>query len=92
MREGLSVAEPTPVGKIKHFTDLNVWQDAHALILHVYSLMDSFPDREKYALVEQFIRAAVSIPANIAEGCCTLRNMGGKSLLKQIKMGQGLKY
>lgn len=68
MQEPLTVSEPTPGGKISHFTDLIVWQEAHALVLHVYSLIDTFPEREKYALVQQFIRAAVSVPANIAEG------------------------
>jgi four helix bundle protein len=55
-------------GKIQHFTNLIVWQEAHALVLHVYKLIDSFPEREKFALIQQLIRAAVSVPANIAEG------------------------
>jgi len=64
----LSVAEPTPSRKIKHFTDLIVWQEAHALVLKVYKLIDDFPERERFALEQQLIRAAVSVPANIAEG------------------------
>ena len=54
--------------KIGHFTDLVVWQEAHNLVLRIYDLLDHFPEREKYALVQQLIRAAVSVPANIAEG------------------------
>jgi len=54
--------------KLQHFTDLVVWQEAHRLVLMIYRLVDAFPERERFALVQQLIRAAVSVPANIAEG------------------------
>ena len=50
------------------FRDLVVWQKAHEFVLAVYRLTASFPDREKFGLSHQMRRAAVSIPANIAEG------------------------
>jgi four helix bundle protein len=50
------------------FRDLIVWQKAHEFVLAVYRLTESFPDREKFGLSHQLRRAAVSIPANIAEG------------------------
>jgi len=62
------MAGPVAGGKVKHFTDLVVWKEAYTLILEIYKLIDNFPEREKFALVQQLIRAAVSIPANIAEG------------------------
>src|SRR5580765_5603883 len=52
----------------RSFRDLMVWQKAHELVLAVYRLTDSLPDREKFGLSHQMRRAAVSIPANIAEG------------------------
>ena len=52
----------------KTFQDLDVWQSAHAFVLDVYKLTADFPKHELYGLVSQFPRAAVSIPANIAEG------------------------
>lgn len=51
-----------------HFTDLIVWQKAHAFVLGVYRMTAEFPKHEIYGLSSQFRRAAVSIPANIAEG------------------------
>jgi four helix bundle protein len=50
------------------FRDLVVWQRAHEFVLAVYRYTESFPEREKYGLAHQLRRAAVSIPANIAEG------------------------
>lgn len=52
----------------KSFTDLEIWQKAHAFVLEVYRMTKSFPQDERFGLVSQFRRAAVSIPANIAEG------------------------
>ncbi len=52
----------------RSFRDLVVWQKAHELVLAVYRLTESFPDREKFGLSHQMRRAAVSLPANIAEG------------------------
>jgi four helix bundle protein len=52
----------------RNFQDLIVWQKAHGFVLGVYKLSRSFPREEIYGLTSQFRRAAVSIPANIAEG------------------------
>jgi four helix bundle protein len=50
------------------FQDLIVWQKAHQFVLSVYRSTETFPKKEIYGLTSQFRRAAVSIPANIAEG------------------------
>jgi four helix bundle protein len=50
------------------FQDLLVWQKAHRFVLGVYALTATFPKHETYSLSQQMRRAAVSIPANIAEG------------------------
>lgn len=52
----------------KTFQDLVVWQKAHKFVLAVYLFTETFPQKEVYGLTSQFRRAAVSIPANIAEG------------------------
>ena len=52
----------------KEFTDLIVWQKAHQFVLAVYRQSERFPKNELYGLTSQIRRAAVSIPANIAEG------------------------
>jgi 23S rRNA-intervening sequence protein len=46
---------------------LNVWNKAIDLVMSVYRVTDSFPKDEKFGLTSQIRRAAVSIPANIAE-------------------------
>lgn len=53
---------------IKKFEDLQVWQKAHQLVLDIYKATADFPHEERFGLVSQMRRAAVSIPANIAEG------------------------
>jgi len=50
------------------FRDLVVWRKAHEFVLEVYRYTSSFPKTEIYSLAQQLRRAAVSIPANIAEG------------------------
>ena len=52
----------------KSFEDLLVWQKAHSFVLTIYRLTGAFPNHEIFGLTSQFRRAAVSIPANIAEG------------------------
>ena len=56
------------MNKVIRFQDLQVWQEAHALVLTVYSITNTFPDSEIYGLTSQMRRAAISVPANIAEG------------------------
>ena len=50
------------------FRDLLVWQKAHRFVLAIYEFTSRLPKQETYGLSLQMRRAAVSIPANIAEG------------------------
>ncbi len=52
----------------KNFRDLRVWQLGMQLAEEVYHLSQQFPNHETYGLGSQIQRAAVSVPANIAEG------------------------
>ena len=56
------------VNKSKSFQDLNVWKKAHAWVLGIYRLTECLPKHELFGLTSQLRRAAVSVPANIAEG------------------------
>lgn len=47
---------------------LEVWQRAIEFVVSVYKMTDSFPRDERFGLISQIRRAAVSVPANIAEG------------------------
>lgn len=53
---------------IRSFRDLVVWQRSMDLVTEVYRYTQSFPKHELYGLSSQLQRAAVSVPANIAEG------------------------
>lgn len=53
---------------IKNYKDLVVWQKAISLAKNIYTLTKAFRSDEKFGLVSQMRRAAVSIPSNIAEG------------------------
>jgi four helix bundle protein len=64
----LTLSMPTERPAARSFRDLMVWRKAHEFVLAIYRFTESFPDREKYGLAHQMRRAAVSIPANIAEG------------------------
>ena len=51
-----------------HFEKLTVWQDAMVLVAKVYEMTRTLPKEERFGLIDQLRRAAVSIAANIAEG------------------------
>lgn len=53
---------------VRSFQDLVVWQKAHNLVLKVYQITRNYPPEEKFGLISQMRRAAISVAANIAEG------------------------
>jgi|SRR5437868_6467174 len=60
--------------KIHNFKELQVWQKAMDLVAFTYELTKCFPKEEKFGLVTQIQRCAVSIPSNIAEGSGRVSN------------------
>jgi four helix bundle protein len=53
---------------VRNFQELRVWQAAMDLVPEAYRLASHLPRQERFALSDQIRRAAVSVPANIAEG------------------------
>ena len=53
---------------MKSYQDLEVWQKAMDLVVLSYRITEKFPKNETYGFASQLQRAAISIPANIAEG------------------------
>ena len=70
----------------KSFEQLIVWQKAHQFVLGVYRFTDNFPRNEMYGLTSQLRRAAVSIPANIAEG---FKKRGRADKVRFLNIAQG---
>ena len=64
--EHLLVARDNIVAR--HDKELVVWQQAMELVTHVYRVTEGFPGEEKFGLMSQLRRAAVSVPSNIAQG------------------------
>jgi four helix bundle protein len=54
--------------KMRNFRNMSIWQLGVDLTVDVYDLTKDFPERERFGLINQMRRAAVSIPSNIAEG------------------------
>lgn len=79
--------------KATKFEDLMVWQKAHQLVLNTYRATGAYPDTERFGLISQMRRSAVSVPANIAEGFGRLA-LGDKARFLEISQGslQELKY
>lgn len=50
------------------YKDLIVWQKSMQLVKLLYTICDQLPNIEKFILVSQMLRSAISIPSNIAEG------------------------
>ena len=57
-----------PAQVIRDYKDLQVWQKGMALAKQIYQMTQAFPSEEKFGIVSQMRRAAVSVPSNIAEG------------------------
>ena len=68
------------------FQKLIAWQKAYNLALDIYKITALFPKSEVYGLTNQFRRAAVSVPANIAEG---YERQYRKEYIQFLKIAQG---
>jgi four helix bundle protein len=75
---------PRPAART--FADLLVWRKAHEFVLAIYQFTAGFPKAETYGLSGQMRRAAVSIPANIAEG---FRRRGPADKARFMNMAEG---
>ena len=71
---------------MQDFRDLKVWHKSHSLVLAVYEATARFPREELYGLTSQMRRAAVSVPANIAEGC---GRSGGLDFARYLQIAVG---
>jgi len=70
---------------INNFEQLDVWKLAHSIVLSVYRYTKELPQEEKYGLISQMRRAAVSVPANIAEG---FKRRGNKDKVRFYNIAQ----
>ncbi len=77
---------PEPRVAARTFRDLLVWRKAHQFVLGVYSFTAAFPKQETYGLSLQMRRAAVSIPANIADG---FRRRGKADKARYMNIAEG---
>lgn len=75
--------------KIRNFKELQVWQKAMELVVFTYQLTACFPKEEKYGLISQLQRAAISIPSNIAEGSGRLSD---KDFQRFISIAMGYSF
>ena len=65
---------------------LNVWKSSVELVTEIYSITKAFPEQEKYCLISQMTRAAISIPSNIAEGAARKTR---KEFMQYLHIAQG---
>ncbi|MCC6526888.1 MAG: four helix bundle protein [Polyangiaceae bacterium] len=77
---------------MQNFRDLKVWAKAHELALGVYRATTAFPREELYGLTSQMRRSAVSVPSNIAEGCCRSAGDFGRFLRIAAGSASELEY
>ena len=71
---------------LERFEQLKVWQESHRLVLRVYAATAKLPREERFGLVSQMRRAAITIPANIAEG---FKRRGPKEKARFYNISQG---
>ena len=68
MTSNTHIASGEGMASARGYRGLLVWQKGISLVKEVYTLTRGFPDEERFGLISQLRRAAVSIPSNIAEG------------------------
>jgi len=71
---------------MQRFTELKVWQRSHTLVLNLYRLASAFPAEERFGIVPQLRRAAVSVPTNIAEGS---KRQGRQDYARFLNIAEG---
>ena len=71
---------------MQRFTQLKVWQRSHEFALNVYRGTVPFPKHEAFGVTSQLRRAAVSVPANIAEGS---KRRSGKDYARCLNIAEG---
>lgn len=69
-----------------NFKELKIWKDSIGLAKDHYVLLSSYPEDEKYNLISQIKRCAISVPSNIAEGSSRRSDLDFKRFL-QISLG-----
>ena len=70
----------------RSFEDVEIWKKSHAWVLGIYRFSEAFPKHELFGLSSQLRRAAVSVPANFAEG---FKKRGKADKLRFYNIAQG---
>ena len=74
---------------MRNFRDYDIWQDSMKIVNKIYDAVDNFPKDERFALISQITRSAVSIPSNIAEGS---GRSSGKEFARFLEFSLGSAY
>lgn len=69
-----------------NFRKLDIWSKSMDLVTEIYQLTNTFPSNERFGLISQMQRSAVSIPTNIAEGSAKSSN---KDFARFLEMSIG---
>lgn len=72
-----------------NFRELNIWKKSMNLVFDIYRLTQKLPDVEKFSLVSQVNKSAVSIPSNIAEGTSRISD---KEISRFLDIALGSSY
>lgn len=69
---------------MQDFRNLVVWQKAHKLTLETYAFSATLRRPVDYAIRDQLVRAALSVPANLAEGCGRAGGSGNEEIRQRV--------
>jgi four helix bundle protein len=72
-----------------NFRRLDIWSKSMDLVTEIYQLTNTFPSNERFGLISQMQRSAVSIPTNIAEGSA---KSGNKDFARFLEMSTGSSF